>query len=54
MLFTNCRREQNVSIIINNCDIDNVYKTKLLGVAINSKFNWKDHIVRLRLNCQKA
>ena len=35
MLFTNCRREQNVSIGINDSEIDMVYKTKLLGVYSN-------------------
>ena len=44
MLFTTCRREQNVSSSIDNCEIDMVYKTKFLGVVIDSKLNWKDHI----------
>ena len=44
MLFTNCRREQNVSISVNNCKIGMVYKTKFLGVEIDSKLNWKDHV----------
>ena len=39
MLFTNIRRDQNVSIRINNCEIDMVYKTKLLGVMLDSKLN---------------
>ena len=37
MLFTNCVREQNVNNSINNCEIDMVYKTKFLGVVIDSK-----------------
>ena len=37
MIFTNCRREHNVNISINNYEIDMVYKTKLLGVVNDSK-----------------
>ena len=48
MLFTNCRREQNVNISINNCDIDMVYKTKFLGVVLDSKLNWKDHVAMVK------
>ena len=48
MLFTNCRREQNVNISINNCEIDLVYKTKFLGVVIDSKLNWKDHVATVK------
>ena len=32
MLFTNCRREQNINISINNCEVDMVYKTKFLAI----------------------
>ena len=37
MLFTNCKRDQNSSININNCKVDVVYKTKFLGVVMYSK-----------------
>ena len=54
MLFTNCRREQNVNISINNCEIDMVYKTKLLGVVIDSKLNWKDHVAIVKSKLSKS
>ena len=54
MLFTKCRREQNVSIIINNSEIDMVYKTKLLGVVIDSKLNWKDHVAMVKSKLPKS
>ena len=54
MLFTNCRREQNVSISINNSEIDMVYKTKFLGVVIDSKLNWKDHVAMVKSKLSKS
>ena len=50
MLFTNSRRDQNVSIRIKNCEIDMVYKTKFLGAMLDSKLNWKDHVAMVKLN----
>ena len=32
-----------------NCEIDTVYKSKFLGVVIDSKLNWKDHIAMVKL-----
>ena len=54
MLFTNCRREQNVNIRINNCEIDMVYKTKFLGVVIDSNLNWKDHVAMVKSKLSKS
>ena len=54
MLFTNCRREQNVNISINNCEIDMVYKTKFLGVVIYSKLNLKDHVAIVKSKLSKS
>ena len=54
MLFTNCRREQHVNISLNNCEIDMVYKTKLLGVVIDSKLNWKDHVAMVKFKLSKS
>ena len=53
MIFTNSRRDQNISIIINNCEIDMVYKTKLFGVMIDSKLNWKDHVALVKYKLSK-
>ena len=50
MLFTNCRKEQHS---INNCEIDMVYKTKFLGVVIDGKFNWKDHVAMVKSKLSK-
>ena len=55
MLFTNSRRDQNASISINNnCEIDMVYKTKLLGVLTDSKLNWKDHVAMVKSKLSKS
>ena len=54
MLFTNSRKDQNVSISINNCEIDMVYKTKFLGVMIDSKLNWKDHVAMVKSKLSKS
>ena len=54
MLFTNCRREQNVNIGIKNCEIDMAYKTKFLGVVIDSNFNWKDHGAMVKSKLSKS
>ena len=54
MLFTNCRRDQHVSITINNCEIDMVHKTKFLGVMIDSKLNWKDHVAMVKSKLSKT
>ena len=54
MLFTNCRMEHNVNISINNCEIDMVYKTKLLGVVIDSNLNWKDSVAMVKSKLSKS
>ena len=54
MLFTNCRREQNVNISINNCEIDMVYKTMFLEVVIDSNLNWKDHVAMVKSILSKS
>ena len=54
MLFTNCRRDQNVNISMNNCEIDMVYKTKFLGVVIDSKLNWKYHAAMVKSKSSKS
>ena len=54
MLFTNSRRDQNISISINNCEIDMVYKTKFLGVMIDNKLKWKDHVAMVKFKLSKS
>ena len=55
MLFTNnCWMEQNVSISLNNCEIDMVYRTKFLGVVVDSKLNWKEHVTIVKSKLSKS
>ena len=42
-------KKPNIEIIIKNAKIDMVYKTKFLGVLIDNKLNWKDHIDMIRI-----
>ena len=37
-----------------NCEIDMVYKTKFLGVMIDSKLNWKDHVAMVKSKLSKS
>ena len=54
MLFTNCRKEHNVGISVNNSEIDMVYKIKFLGVVIDCKLNWKYHIDIVKSKLSKS
>ena len=44
ILFGNKKQTEDVHITINNVRIDRVYVTKFLGVMIDHKLNWKEHI----------
>ena len=44
MIFGNKRFEENYMISINGMNINRVYVTKFLGVHIDSKLNWNEHI----------
>jgi hypothetical protein len=47
ILFQGGNREKNIgnlNIVIDNVKIERVEKTKFLGVIINSRLNWNDHI----------
>ena len=44
ILFGNKKQTGDVHITINNVKIDRVYVTKFLGVMIDHKLNWKEHI----------
>ena len=43
-----------VRVGINNCEIDMAYKTKFLGVVIDSKLNWKDHVAMVKSKLSKS
>ena len=46
MLFTNKRSDYTtLTLKIDNKEISMVKKTKFLGVYIDDKLNWKDHIL---------
>ena len=45
MLFTNKKRKDHyLNIMIDGTKIEEVKKTKFLGVIIDNKLSWKDHV----------
>ena len=52
MLFSNCKKK-NIEISIQNAKINLVYTTKFLGVLIDNKLNWKDHIDLIKTKLSK-
>ena len=44
MLFTNSRSFRNITIAINNVSIKQIHSARFLGVYIDDKLTWKDHI----------
>ena len=44
MVFTKSRIIHDLNIKIDNESIDEIEKTKILGVIIDNKLNWKEHI----------
>lgn len=44
MNFTNSTIKSDLNIYINNVGIDRVQVTKFLGVVIDEKLNWKEHV----------
>ena len=44
MLFHRTKRDAVVKIQIDNEEIDRVYQTKFLGVIIDHKIAWKEHV----------
>ena len=44
ILFTNKNITSTLNVNINNVNIDRVFHTKFLGVLIDHKLNWKEHI----------
>ena len=43
MLFSKCKKTENMEIYMNNSGISRVKVTKFLGVIINENLNWKEH-----------
>ena len=48
MLFGNNSLSANIDIKINGVNIDRVRVAKFLGVLIDEKLNWKDHIASVK------
>ena len=53
MIFGNNRFEENYMISINGMNINRVYVTKFLGVHIDSKLNWNEHISVIKTKVAK-
>ena len=43
MIFSKKKRDLKMNIVIDGQAIDEVKKTKFLGVMVDSKLNWKEH-----------
>ena len=54
MLFTNRKVSDNIMLKIDNHVIERVYSTKFMGVIIDSKLHWKDHIKRVKSEISKS
>ena len=53
MIFGNKRFDENYMISINGMNINRVYVTKFLGVHIDSKLNWNEHISVIKTKVAK-
>jgi len=47
-LFSNTREKGDLRIAIENKNIERVESTKFLGIYIDSKLNWKEHIAHVK------
>ena len=54
MIFSNHNINPDVKVSINEVNLERVYVTKFLGVFIDHKLNWKEHVVNLSKKLQKA
>ena len=54
ILFSGKKEVNHVSIKINNENIERVYSTKFLGVIIDNKLSWKDHINKVKAKLSKC
>ena len=48
LIFTKKRIKHNFEILLDNLKLNQAHSTKYLGVIINDKLDWKDHIANLR------
>ena len=54
MVFTRKREKRNVNIKTEDQNIEQVSKTKFLGVIIDAQLNWKEHILYISNKISKA
>ena len=54
ILFTNCKSVKNPVIKINDKIIERVKATKFVGIYINEKLSWMDHISYIRNKLSKG
>ena len=56
MIFGNKKidKDMNIRVGINGIYIDIVYNTKFLGVTIDDKLNWKEHIKMIQSKLSKT
>ena len=54
MVFTRKREKRKVNIKIEDQNIEQVSKTKFLGVIIDEQLNWKEHILYISNKISKA
>ena len=54
MLFGNYCKKTNIDIKVDNTISDIVYVTKFLGILIDDKFNWKEHICMIKSKLSKT
>ena len=56
MIFGNKKIDKymNICVRINGLSIDRVYNTKFLGVMIDDKLNWKEHITMIQSKISKT
>ena len=54
MLFSNRCIDCDLEITINDINIERVYVTKFLGVYIDHKLNWNEHIANLSKKLSKS
>ena len=53
MIIGNKRYEENYMVSINGMNINRVYVTKFIGVHIDSKLNWNEHISVIKTKVAK-
>lgn len=54
MVFSNRKKQNDVTVSINNCKLDRVTNVKFLGVTIDEKLNWKEHISKIKGKLSKC